>query len=264
MILQNASALTHPPKRIISLVPSQTELLHHLGLEEETVGITKFCVHPAAWFKTKTRVGGTKTVRMELIAGLNPDLVIANKEENIKEQVEELARHYPVWVTDVNNLNDALKMITDIGELTGKLSPAQLLTQNISSAFKELGELQPPNPKLKTAYLIWQKPYMTVGGDTFISDMLSRCGFDNIFSAKTRYPETTIAELKAANCELLLLSSEPYPFKQKHLDELSDQLPGCKIILADGEYFSWYGSRLLEAPAYFRKLISESFEPDCR
>jgi ABC-type Fe3+-hydroxamate transport system substrate-binding protein len=259
MILQSASALTHPPKRIISLVPSQTELLHNLGLEEETVGITKFCVHPAPWFKTKTRVGGTKTVRMELIAGLNPDLVIANKEENVKEQVEELAKHYPVWVTDVNSLDEALQMITDIGELTGKQSQAKILTQNISSAFKEFGELQPPNPKLKTAYLIWQKPYMTVGGGTFINDMLSRCGFNNIFSAKTRYPETTIAELKAAGCKLLLLSSEPYPFKQKHINELTAQLPGCRILLADGEYFSWYGSRLLKTPAYFKELIGRCF-----
>lgn len=249
----------HKPQRIVSLVPSQTELLHHLGLEEETVGITKFCVHPAGWFKTKTRVGGTKTVKAETINRLNPDLIIANKEENVKEQVEELAKHYPVWLTDVNNLDEALKMIRDIGDLAGKQSLSHTLTQNISNAFDELSNLQTSNPKLKTAYLIWQKPYMTTGGDTFIHDMLTRCGFDNIFADRKRYPETTIEELQAANCQLLLLSSEPYPFKQQHIDELVARLPGCKVLLADGEYFSWYGSRLLNAPGYFKELIGSCF-----
>lgn len=262
MILRDTSSPGYIPKRIISLVPSQTELLYHLGLEQETVGITKFCVHPAAWFQTKTRVGGTKAVNSKIIHQLQPDLVIANKEENAKEQVEELAIDLPVWVTDVNNLTDALQMIKDIGELTGKQSQAHAITEDIRKGFEELNQPQTSNPKPqtqnlkpRTAYLIWQKPYMTVGGDTFIHDMLSRCGFENVFADRKRYPETDIAELQSANCQLVFLSSEPYPFKQKHLDELAAQLPGCKLVLADGEYFSWYGSRLLKAPAYFRKLM---------
>ena len=255
MILNNTPDIGYVPNRIISLVPSQTELFHYLGLEQQTVGITKFCVHPAQWFQTKTRVGGTKAINSKIIHQLQPDLIIVNKEENVKEQVEELAADYPVWVTDVNNLDEALLMIHDIGELTGKLSHAHSLAENIRDNFKELDQLQTSNHKLKTAYLIWQKPYMTVGGDTFINDMLLRCGFENIFADRKRYPEISISELKTANCKLLLLSSEPYPFKQKHIDELAAQLPGCKILLANGEFFSWYGSRLLKAPAYFRKLI---------
>jgi len=257
MLLQLPTDLTYLPKRIISLVPSQTELLYDLGLETETVGITKFCVHPQSWFKTKERVGGTKKINAAKIKELSPDLIIANKEENVKEQVEELALDYPVWLTDVNNLQDALQMITDIGRLTGKMESSNNMVEEITLNFEELAQQQTTNHKLQTAYLIWQKPYMTVGGDTFINNMLQHCGFDNIFSNKTRYPEISIAELQAANCELLLLSSEPYPFKQKHIDELSGLLPGTKIILADGEFFSWYGSRLLKAPEYFNKLIKE-------
>ncbi|MBL0182894.1 MAG: ABC transporter substrate-binding protein [Chitinophagaceae bacterium] len=269
MILSNASGLGYVPNRIISLVPSQTELLHYLGLEQQTVGITKFCVHPAQWFQTKTRVGGTKTVNSKIIDQLQPDLIIANKEENVKEQVEELAANYPVWLTDVNNLDEALQMIHDIGELTGKQTLAYSLIRNIRNGFNELAQpqtypersrranlkSQTQSSKLKTAYLIWQKPYMTVGGDTFINDMLLRCGFENIFADRKRYPETSISELQTSNLKLLLLSSEPYPFKQKHMDELAAQLPGCKILLADGEYFSWYGSRLLQSAGYFKKFI---------
>lgn len=262
MILHNASEPGYVPKRIVSLVPSQTELLHYLGLEKETVGITKFCIHPSQWFQTKTRVGGTKSVNSRIIDQLQPDLIIANKEENVKQQVEELAANHPVWVTDVNSFDEALQMIHDIGQLTGKQDQAAALTGNISKAFEELSQLQTypehsrrANLKPKTAYLIWQKPYMTVGGDTFINDMLLRCGFENIFADRKRYPETSVSELKTANCKLLLLSSEPYPFKQKHIDELALQLPGCKIILADGEYFSWYGSRLLQSAGYFKKFI---------
>ena len=254
MILQQTADLPYLPKRIVSLVPSQTELLFDLGLETETIGITKFCVHPQSWLKTKGSVGGTKTINLSKIKALEPDLIIANKEENVKEQIETLAKDHPVWLTDVNNLKDALQMIADIGTLSGKNKAALSLVNNIRVAFKTLPEIKTPE---KTAYLIWREPYMTIGGDTFINDMLVRCGFQNIFSNKTRYPEISIAELQTANCKLLLLSSEPYPFKQKHIDELRSQLPGTKIILADGEFFSWYGSRLLRSPAYFKQLITQ-------
>ena len=260
MILQKTSDLNYIPKRIVSLVPSQTELLHYLELEQETIGITKFCVHPAEWFTSKTRIGGTKAINISSINNLHPDLIIANKEENVKEQVELLAKDYPVWITDVNNLEDATKMIKDIGELTSKQKEANLLLKEITTEFDNLtSEDQTQNPKLQTAYLIWRNPYMTIGGDTFINNMLSRCGFENVFANKLRYPEITIKELHIINCQLLLLSSEPYPFKQKHIDELSRQLPNCKIVLVDGEMFSWYGSRLLLAPDYFKTLISSLF-----
>lgn len=252
--------LPSDPRRIVSLVPSQTELLWHLGLEAETVGITSFCIHPPGWLRTKTKVGGTKSIKADLIRQLNPDLIIANKEENVKEQIEELANDYPVWVTDVNNLDACLNMISDIGRLTGKEKKADSLAEGIRKNFAELQTTDPEisikGHKPRTAYLIWRKPYMTVGGDTFIHDMISRCGFENVFSERKRYPEISVAELQAANPQLLLLSSEPYPFKQQHIDELSSVLPGCRIMLADGEFFSWYGSRLFDAPGYFKKLIN--------
>ena len=254
MILQATKELGYLPQRIISLVPSQTELLHYFGLETETVGITKFCVHPTTWFKTKDRIGGTKTIDINKIEKLQPDLIIANKEENVKEQIEELAMHYPVWVTDVNNVDDAKQMIDDLGELTQKNKEAQQLCAAITKVYLNLPKI---NRAVKTAYLIWQNPYMTVGGDTFIHDMLQKCGFQNIFSNKIRYPETDIAELKAAGCELLMLSSEPFPFKNKHINELQQQLPGTKIILVDGEMFSWYGSRLLPAATYLKQILTE-------
>lgn len=239
------------PQRIISLVPSQTELLFDLGLNNEVTGITKFCVHPSAWFRSKTRVGGTRQLKIDLIHQLQPDLIIANKEENVKEQVEELANHYPVWVSDVNNLDDAYEMIGQIGLMLNKESQAKEITDRIKTNFSQLITL---NSKLRTAYLIWQNPYMTVGGDTFIHSMLEAAGFENIFADQERYPEITIAQLQSAGCQLLLLSSEPFPFKQKHIEELQLQLPDTKIILVDGEMFSWYGSRLQYTPEYFIKL----------
>lgn len=235
------------PSRIVSLVPSQTELLYYLGLEQTVVGITKFCVHPETWFRSKTRVGGTKQLSIDTIHRLQPDLIIANKEENVKEQVETLAKDYPVWVSDVNNLDDAYSMIASIGDMVQKTEAAQDLINQIRAEFATLHP-----PKVRAAYLIWRKPYMTIGHDTFIHDMMTRCGFENIFSQQTRYPTVTLQDLQ--HCEVLLLSSEPYPFKQQHADELQACLPGVKIVLVDGEMFSWYGSRLLQAPAYFKEL----------
>jgi ABC-type Fe3+-hydroxamate transport system substrate-binding protein len=254
MILQSVVQLPFIPKRIVSLVPSQTELLHYLGLEEETVGITKFCIHPKEWFDTKTRIGGTKTIDIKRISELNPDLIIANKEENVKEQVDELAKHFNVWVTDVNNVADALLMIHDIGTLTGKINAAQKSVTAIQQGF---AKLQTTTNKLKTCYLIWKEPYMTVGGDTFIHDILQQAGLQNVFAGQTRYPEVSVAALQNLNPQLIILSSEPYPFKQQHINELQQQLPGTVILLADGEMFSWYGSRMLLIPQYLNTLLSD-------
>jgi len=242
------------PQRIISLVPSQTELLYDLGLDVQVAGITKFCVHPESWFRSKKRIGGTKNVHRDIVDSLQPDLVIANKEENVKEQVEALAAQYPVWVSDVNNLEDALDMVQTIGAMTGTMARADQLRQDIITRF---ATLHPRSPSIRTAYLIWKNPYMTIGQDTFIHYMLSRCGLHNVFGDRTRYPAITVEALQTAGCELLLLSSEPYPFKQQHIDELQAQLPHTRILLADGEMFSWYGSRLLQAPDYFASLLKK-------
>jgi ABC-type Fe3+-hydroxamate transport system substrate-binding protein len=250
----------HHPKRIVSLVPSQTELLFHLGLDKETIGITKFCIHPNEWFRTKARVGGTKNPDIEKIISLGPDLILANKEENEKEQIEQLAAHVPVWVTDVSNLEGALDMIEGIGALTGKLEKAAFLKAHIATAFEALAQHKPLKP-LRVCYLIWKDPYLTVGGDTFINSMLHYAGFQNIFAACNRYPEVTIETLTAMNCDVLLLSSEPYPFSEKHIPELSSHLPGTRIVLVDGELFSWYGSRLQLAPDYFKRLQEQLRNP---
>jgi ABC-type Fe3+-hydroxamate transport system substrate-binding protein len=242
------------PQRIISLVPSQTELLYDLVLEERVVGITKFCVHPEVWFRTKARIGGTKNLNIEKVLSLQPDLVIANKEENVKEQVEALAAKLPVWVSDVNNLEDAYEMIASIGSLTNTDPRATELITKIKAGFNELAANAKPVAPMRCAYLIWKDPYMTAGGDTFINDMLFRCGLQNVFAHLTRYPSVTLPALQGANCQVVLLSSEPYPFKEKHIAEIEAALPGVKVLLVDGEMFSWYGSRLLLAPAYFSRF----------
>ena len=251
--------ITTPPKRIVSLVPSQTELLFHLGLEEEVAGITKFCVHPEQWFRSKTRIGGTKAIKPDIIHQLQPDLIIANKEENVKEQVEALAAQYPVWVSDIHDLESSLDMIRHVGDITFRASAARTLADSIAAKFAELTAALPEKEPVPTAYLIWRDPWMTVGGDTFISNMLSRCNLTNVFGQSKRYPAISIGELQASECKLLLLSSEPYPFRQKHLEELQAELPHTRILLVDGEMFSWYGSRLQFAPDYFRQLFVSGF-----
>jgi len=241
-----------PPKRIISVVPSQTELLFDLGLDAEVVGITKFCVHPDEWFRTKTRIGGTKKLNIEMIRELNPELIIANKEENEREQIEELAREFPVWISDIQNIPQALQMIQVVGQLTGAEAKANELVDEIVVGFTNLHKANTPK---RVAYFIWYNPWMTVGGDTFISNMIQTIGWQNVLKDESRYPEITLEQLKAYNPELVLLSSEPYPFKEKHIEEIKAVLPDADVRLVDGEMFSWYGSRLKEAIEYFNKLI---------
>ncbi len=241
------------PKRIISLVPSQTELLYDLGLRSEVVGITKFCIHPNEWFRNKPRIGGTKQLNMVAIHALQPELIIANKEENVKEQIEELGKHYPIWVSEINDLGDAYQMIATIGNIVRKEKKAKEINNLIKQEFATLTSFQPP---LSTIYLIWQNPYMTVGNDTFIHAIMEKAGFKNCFADTTRYPEITIEEIIKKNPALIILSSEPYPFKQKHINELQTYLPSSKIIMADGEMFSWYGSRLLKVPEYLKSLLN--------
>jgi ABC-type Fe3+-hydroxamate transport system substrate-binding protein len=243
------------PKRIVSLVPSQTELLFDLGLDQEIIGITKFCVHPEQWFRSKTRIGGTKTVKVEMIASLQPDLIIANKEENVKEQLEQLEKIAPVWISDIRDIPGALDMMQNIGMITGKEAEAKALTTQIKKEFSILRKQNPSKKIYRAAYLIWKDPYMAAGGDTFINDMMQLSGWQNVLADKMRYPVITTEELKAKNTELVLLSSEPFPFKQKHIDELKAELPGVKIILVDGEMFSWYGSRMKYAGDYIKKIL---------
>jgi ABC-type Fe3+-hydroxamate transport system substrate-binding protein len=242
-----------PPKRIISVVPSQTELLYDLGLDAEVVGITKFCVHPDEWFRNKTRIGGTKKLNIEKIRELKPDLIIANKEENQQEQIEELAKEFPVWISDIQNIPQALQMIQVVGQLTATEAKANELVDEIVTGFTNLQKAATPK---RVAYFIWYNPWMSVGGDTFISNMIQTIGWQNVMQDQSRYPEITLEQLKAYSPELVLLSSEPYLFKEKHIEEIKAVLPDAEVKLVDGEMFSWYGSRLKEAVGYLSKLIS--------
>lgn len=250
--LNRAVDLPATPKRIISVVPSQTELLFDLGLDEKITGITNFCTHPADKTKSKTKVGGTKKLNIELIKTLNPDLIIANKEENDRAQIEELVNNFPVWISDINNLQGAVEMINSIGEMLDCKTQAETFSYSIIHQFDQL---KPSSSKLRVAYLIWRKPYMVAGNDTFINSMLQQCGLINAFDV-SRYPEVNKEMLIKANPNLLFLSSEPYPFAKKHIAEFKAILPNAKIMLVDGEMFSWYGSRLLLASDYMSKLIS--------
>lgn len=242
--------LSSVPLKIISLVPSQTELLFDLGLDKEIAGITKFCIHPEDKVTRKVKIGGTKQLKIDLIKALKPDLIIGNKEENERDQVEELMQYFPVWMSDIHNLDEALKMIQRVGEITGKASEAGSLSDYIQQQFNNL-IIQQSNKR--AAYLIWRKPYMVAGKGTFIDDMLQKCGLVNAFDT-TRYPEIAAEELAAAKPDVVLLSSEPYPFKEKHIAEFQGILPAAVIKVVDGEMFSWYGSRLLHTPAYFFEL----------
>jgi ABC-type Fe3+-hydroxamate transport system substrate-binding protein len=239
------------PKRIISVVPSQTELLFYLGLDKEIIGITKFCIHPAEKFKSTTKVGGTKQLNIDQIKDLKPDLIIANKEENEQSQIETLMGICPVWISDISNLDGAYDMIEGIGALVDRETGAKRLIGEIKKQFTQLNIRQ---QNLRAAYLIWRKPYMAAGKGTFIDDMLQRCGLINAFD-KGRYPEVTEQTLIAARPDVVLLSTEPYPFSQKHVAEFKLMLPNATVLLVDGELFSWYGSRLLHAPTYFKQLI---------
>jgi ABC-type Fe3+-hydroxamate transport system substrate-binding protein len=262
----NFISIPFPPQRIISLVPSLTELLFDLGLTDEVVGITKFCVHPEQWFRNKTRIGGTKQLNLSLIESLKPDLVIASKEENVKEQVEAVQQFCPVYCSDISNLQDSYEVIEHLGFLNDRSDKATELINNIQNSFKDLSIHAKP---IKAAYLIWQEPYMTVGGDTFINHMMQLARFENVFAEEQRYPVFTVADLIKHDVEAVLFSSEPFPFKQKHLDAFKQEWiqqnslrhpPILKIV--DGELFSWYGSRILYAADYFRKLRESLFLND--
>jgi len=246
-------ALHASPRRIISLVPSQTELLFDLDLQQQLVGITKFCVHPEDKVGNKTKVGGTKQLDIQLIRSLKPDLIIANKEENERSQIEQLIEEFPVYVSDIDNLDSALQMISDVGALTDRNLKAATLTAQIARAFDDLKVEQ--SSLLKVVYLIWRKPWMAAGKDTFIDDMLSRCGWQNALT-EARYPQLTDDMLCSVKPDVVLLSSEPYPFKEKHIQEIAQIVPHARIELVNGEMFSWYGSRLLQAPEYFIQLIN--------
>lgn len=240
------------PKKIVSIVPSQTELLHDLKLGDRVVGITKFCVHPSTWYTSKKRIGGTKNVNIDAVASLNPDLIIGNKEENTKKDIEALRKIAPVWMSDIFNLKDALSMIRSVGEICDETARAEILVEIITDQFKTIPPFSKPAPTV--LYLIWKNPYMAPASETFIHNILEEeLGFLNVLRDQKRYPVVNLENLNSV--DYIFLSSEPFPFKTAHENELQTLFPNAKVVLVDGEYFSWYGSRLKEAPSYFKQLL---------
>ncbi|MCU0451002.1 MAG: helical backbone metal receptor [Bernardetiaceae bacterium] len=253
--LGHAFELTAPARRIVSLVPSQTELLFYLGAGPQVVGRTKFCIHPAPAVRAVPVVGGTKNAPVARILAQQPDLVLANQEENLRETVEALRPHVPVWTSQIDALPQALHMIGAVGQLTGRGAAAQQLGAELTAAFAAL----PPGPARRVLYLIWREPYLAAGPGTFIGDMLARAGWQNVLPAAAgRYPVVAPEQWAALAPEWVLLSSEPFPFKAKHLAEVAAFCPPAQVRLVDGELFSWYGSRLLHTPGYLRALAASA------
>jgi ABC-type Fe3+-hydroxamate transport system substrate-binding protein len=239
-----------PARRIVSLVPSQTELLFDLGLDKEVVGVTKFCIHPEHARKTRAIIGGTKKFDLELIGSLKPDLIIGNKEENYPEGIDFLRERYPVWMSDIYTLEDALEMMGSVSRLTAQQERGERIVAEIKSGFKQIT----PLPELRTLYLMWHNPWMGAASRTFIHDMMTRLGLVNVLADRERYPELDERVLTDLNPDIVLLSSEPFPFAEKHERLIRSMLPGARVLTVDGEMFSWYGSRLRRMPAYAAQL----------
>jgi len=243
---------SYPPKRIVSLCPGITDTLFALNLEENIVGRTRFCIYPKCNVENVPAVAGTKDIKLEAIQDVRPDLIIVEKEENTKEIVEELEKFFPVYVAEVQSVYDAYEMIEEMGSLTDRNDAAAKLINSIQSQFESL----PKAAKKRVAYVIWRKPYMVVGKDTYINSLLEKIGFINPFTeADGRYPAVTADDFQKAELDYVLLASEPFPFKEKHCKEFLDMMPKTKALLVDGEMF-WYGPRMLDAARYFQQYLN--------
>lgn len=242
------------PERIVSLVPSQTELLVDLGLEDSIVGVTKFCVHPKQLRKEKSVVGGTKQVHYDVIKELSPDIILCNKEENTKDMISSLEQIAPVHISDVYTLADSLELIEMYGNLFDTSEKAKTIIEDIKAKLTDFRAFVSDRKKLSVVYFIWKNPYMVAANHTFINEMLLVNHFENSYENVSRYPEISLSELKEKQPDLILLSSEPYPFKVNDTDLFKSVCPEAKIKIVDGEAFSWYGSRLLKAFDYFKAL----------
>lgn len=254
--LGNTITINHAPQRIVSLVPSITELLFDLGLEDKIVGITKFCVHPYHLKSTKKIIGGTKKVHVEKIRLLQPDIIIANKEENTEEIVAPLRDIAPVWVSNVITIEDTLQMISEFGKLFSVRTAARHWMDKINFGLEDFIAYMADKEVKRAAYFIWKEPYMVAGGDTFINELLKLNKLENIYENREgRYPEVIVQKMRIqGDPEALLLSSEPYPFKDEDAFELGRHTHHAQTIFADGEMFSWYGSRIVKAFPYFKQL----------
>ncbi|MEE1131235.1 MAG: helical backbone metal receptor [Caryophanon sp.] len=247
--LQRTIELHEPITRIVSLCPAITETLFALGVGHYVVGRTRFCIFPTE-ASSVPAVGGTKDVNYDAIDALAPQLILCEKEENTKDIVNTLSKKYPVYVAQVETIAMAHTMIEKLGLLTNRVEAVSKLLNDITATSL-------PNMNGRAAYMMWRKPYMVVGATTYISDVLETIGFTNPFTTHDgRYPTVTIEQLQDAQLDYLLLSSEPFPFAQKHIDELHSYLPNTRIQLIDGEMF-WYGAKMKETATYLQNYFVE-------
>ncbi|NIJ45858.1 ABC-type Fe3+-hydroxamate transport system substrate-binding protein [Wenyingzhuangia heitensis] len=243
------------PKRIISLVPSITETLYDLNVEEFIVGVTKFCVHPVHFKHTKAIVGGTKTIKLEKIKELQPDIVFCNKEENTPEIVAQLQEFTQVYVTKISTIEDSKRMIANFGVLLNRRTEADLLNRKIDLKLEAFKTFIADFEIKKVAYFIWYNPWMVAANSTYINTLLSLNKFDNIYSNLEQYPEINPKRIRHdGDPEVLFFSSEPFPFKDKHAFEISEYTNRSSAVFVDGEMFSWFGSRLIKAFDYFKTV----------
>lgn len=230
-------------QKIISLVPSLTELVISFGLKNQLIGRTRFCVHPQEIVEEIPIVGGTKNPRLDKIRAMDPDYIIANKEENRPDDIHSLMEDFEVNVTEIETIEDALLTIHELGQAFEVADQAHKLISDIQQRLEE----RPSESELRTAYMIWKDPWMSVGHDTYIHDVMKHWDLDNVFAEETRYPKFGLTELERYNPDLILLSSEPYPFKEKHLAQVEEAFPAARVLLVEGQWFSWYGARMKQA-----------------
>lgn len=255
--------LSKTPTRIISIVPSITELLYDLGLEDNIVGITSYCVHPFHFLATKKSVGGTKKVNLTRVKELLPDFIICNKEENTPEMVTALSEIAPVYVSDVNTIEDSLDLIQQLGNILSCRTEATNLISKINFKLDDFKLYIKDKPSRKVAYFIWAKPWMVAANNTFINEILKLNKFENIYQNLDRYPTIPLEKIRFdGDPRIVLLPSEPFKFTDDHAFEIASYANRSMTVFTDGEYFSWYGSRLLKAFDYFKQLqekIDSSF-----
>lgn len=251
--------------RIVCLVPSITELLCELGLGEQLVGRTGFCVHPWETVRTIPKVGGTKDLKLEKIRELAPTHVVVNVDENRREDAEALAEFVPeVVVTHPLGPRDNLALYRQMGEAFGREAEAERLCAEFERAYERVASGE--RPRRDVLYLIWKDPWMTVSPDTYIAQTLalfnwhvrapySFCSPEGDKESTDRYPEVDLAGL-AGGVDRVLLSSEPFHFKREHLAEVAALVPGADVSLIDGEMTSWYGSRAIAGLDYMLEYVS--------
>lgn len=249
-----------PARRIVSLVPSTTETAFALGAGERLVGVTRFCVRPAEALQRCSTVGGTKSPRLESIRELEPDLVLANQEENRREDVAALRRFTQVYVAFPRDVSSAIEEIDALGNLLGCTEAARSISTELRAALKRLREQAREHPLFSFLYLIWRNPYMAAGRGTFISAFLNEIGGENAADVRQeRYPELTVDDIRGLHPDVVLFGSEPFPFREEHVTELHERLgaeqdrrPACYLV--DGQALSWHGVRMREGIPYLMRL----------